>query len=296
MYRPLLILIAFSITLPTRAHQPVMDMAPRWSNGFGFQVRHEFYGSDTLMDGNSEIDNPLKLERYVRRTSFEGVYTFDRAKRVTFKIPYVEQDRIKNVGGKGIKQRNTGYGDLVLGVPLKRYRNMKANTSNFGVTPSIRIPTGNSSGNFPISDGSWDVGLSVAYSAEGFPLEAFQRLNLYQMYDLFYWHNSKGTNGNHEGDEFGLDINVGFKPYHNDNTNTGLFIMWDVTARYNGEPGARTLTTASGGQRIQTGPILVLYKDNIMFRSEYKYPVYENSSNVSNSRGHEINIGIGITF
>jgi hypothetical protein len=28
------------------AHQPVMDMAPRWDGGYGFQVRYESYGSD----------------------------------------------------------------------------------------------------------------------------------------------------------------------------------------------------------------------------------------------------------
>jgi hypothetical protein len=28
------------------AHQQVMDMAPRWSGGYGFQIRYESYGSD----------------------------------------------------------------------------------------------------------------------------------------------------------------------------------------------------------------------------------------------------------
>jgi hypothetical protein len=28
------------------AHQPVMDMAPRWSGGYGFQIRYESFGSD----------------------------------------------------------------------------------------------------------------------------------------------------------------------------------------------------------------------------------------------------------
>jgi len=27
------------------AHQPVMDMAPRWNGGYGFQVRYERFGS-----------------------------------------------------------------------------------------------------------------------------------------------------------------------------------------------------------------------------------------------------------
>lgn len=278
------------------AHQPVMDMAPRWEDGYGFQIRHEYFGSDTLLDGDSEVSNPLGLERNVHTTWFEGVYTFEPSARVTFKLPYVDQERVKNISGVGVKQQNEGLGDLILGVPLKHYRNEKRNTSNFGITPSIRIPTGSTSGDFPISDGSWDLGLSVSYSAEGYPFESYPALKIYQLYDLFYWHNTEGKNGMHEGDEIGFDMNLGLHPYHDDTTNTGLFVILDVSARYHDDPSSETLTTASGGSRVHTGPVLVLYRDNIMFRTEYKMPIYENTSNVSNSRGKEFNIGIGITF
>ena len=37
----------------TFCHQPVMDMAPRWSGGYGFQVRYESFGSD------QQINNEL---------------------------------------------------------------------------------------------------------------------------------------------------------------------------------------------------------------------------------------------
>jgi hypothetical protein len=50
------------------AHQPVMDMAPRWKGGYGFQVRQELRFSDTLLDGASEIDNPLGRKRRVNTT------------------------------------------------------------------------------------------------------------------------------------------------------------------------------------------------------------------------------------
>ena len=278
------------------AHQPVMDMAPRWEDGYGLQIRHEYYGSDELLDGDSEIANPLGLERFVNKTWLEGVYTFDRSKRVTFKLPYVHQRRIKNIGGIGIKQRNSGLGDMIIGLPFKFYTNLGANTSNYGVTPSIRIPTGETSGDFPISDGSWDVGLSVSYNSEGFPFGTEKHLKIYQLYDLFYWYNSEGKNDMREGNELGLDVNIGLHPYHDDQINAGMFVMWDVTARYSGSPSSANLTTANGGKRIQTGPVLVLYKDNIMFRGEYKYPLYENTNSISNSRGHEFSIGIGVTF
>ena len=72
--------------------------------------------------------------------------------------------------------------------------------------------------------------------------------------------------------------------------------MWDITARYNDDPSNETLTTTSHGQRLQMGPVLVLYKDNLMFRAEYKHLFYEETSSIGNSRGSELSIGIGITF
>ena len=100
----------------------------------------------------------------------------------------------------------------------------------------------------------------------------------------------------HEGDELGLDINLGYHPYHSNESNSGVFVMWDVAARYNDDPNNTTLTKATGGQRLQMGPVLVLYKDNLMFRAEYKHLMYEKTSGISNSRGSEIFIGLGITF
>ncbi len=290
MKKTLLILSGLMLLSVTtaQAHQPVMDMAPRWEDGYGFQIRHEFYGSDTLMDGDSEIANPLNLERFVHKTWLEGVYTFDRSKRITFKIPYINQDRTKNIGGAGVKQSNEGIGDLIVGVPLKHYQNKGAFTHNFGFTPSLRLPTGSSSGAFPISDGSTDLGLSFSYSGES--------PKFYSLVDVFAWLNTEGDRNMRAGNTYGMDLNLGYHPYHDDDTNSGLFIMWDVTARYNDKPSAANLTTASGGKRIHTGPLLVLYKDNIMFRTEYKHPVYENTRSISNSRGSEFNIGIGITF
>ena len=288
MYKLFVFMLLSLCSLSVSAHQPVMDMAPRWNDGYGFQLRYEHYGSDDLMDGDSEISNPLGLERFVDTLWLEGVYTFDRSIRVTFKLPYVDQRRVKNIGGVGARQSNTGLGDLILGLPLKHYRNKMAFTDNFSFTPSVRLPTGNSSGNFPISDGSVDLGLSFSYSSE--------TPKYYTLFDLFYWLNTEGENGMHEGDELGLDINLGYHPYHDNDTDSGIFTMWDVTARYNDDPKSGTLTKASGGQRLQMGPVLVLYKDNIMFRAEYKHLLYEKTSGISNSRGSEIIISLGITF
>jgi len=268
------------------AHQPVMDMAPRWEKGWGFQVRHEYRYSDELILKDDVLSNPLGLERKVNTTWLESVYTFDRSKRVTVKVPWVDQKRVVSKNGVAQKQRSSGLGDLILGVPLKSYSNRGGFTNNFGFTPSLRIPTGKTNGDYPISDGSVDVGLSFSYSGES--------SKFYQLYDLFYWINNKGNRNQHEGNQVGLDINWGWHPYHDNETDSGMFIMTDISARY--KDSGTTIAGSSPGTRVSLGPVLVLYKGNMMFRAEYKIPVYEYALEQYVSYGNEVNVGIGWAF
>ncbi len=276
------------VALPASAHQPVMDMAPRWADGFGFQLRHEHYGSDERKRGSDSIDNPLGIGRFVDTTWIEGVYTFDRSLRATIKVPYIDQLRIATINGSSVRQQNQGIGDVVLGLPLKRYKNQGATTQNWGLTPSIRIPTGTSSGDFPNSDGSWDIGLSVSYSWEN-PF-------IYQLYDLYYWHQGPGKRSMQTGDSWGLDVNVGLHPWHDNDENTGLFALWDVSVRHDDAPNAQNLTTASGGDRVQTGPVLVYYRDSFMVRAEFKLLAYERVDGLGTSRGNEFSLAVGFAF
>ncbi len=282
-------LALFQLSSPTYSYadQPVMNEAPRWAGGYGFQFRHESYGSDELLRDDSEIDNPLGLSRYVEETWFEGVYTFDRSKRVTFKLPYVKQRRRVASGDSSEQQKNEGLGDLVLGVPLKLYENKGAFTHSFSITPSLRLPTGKTSGDFPISNGSWDYGVSLSYSSED--------TRWSQLYDIFYWRDSDGKHGRRDGDEAGLNIDWGYRVYTNDPLNIGATLMLDISARYN-ERGDSLTTGASGGTRIHTGPIFAIFKDNIIFRVEYKFPAYEDTIGTSLCRGQELNVGIGAAF
>lgn len=209
-----LLLVASSAV---HAHQPVMDMAPRWADGYGFQVRVEDFNDQTI-------------------TWLEGVYTFDKSIRATFKLPHVDGE----------------FGDLILGLPLKKYTNAGARTSNWSVTPSVQLPTG--------SQGEWDAGLSLSYSSE--------TPKYYQLFDLYSW-----------GDRTGLDINVGLSfP----GEGGGKFLMWDVS-----------LLTSDYGDRIQSGPVFVYFKKNMMFRAEYKALVYEHDSDWS---GGFVNVGIGFVY
>ena len=188
------------------AHQPVMDMAPRWNGGYGFQTRAEHANSETT-------------------TWVEGVYTFKPAVRMTLKVPYSDGS----------------VGDAIFAVPLKRYTNRGGFTANWGLTPSVRMPTGG--GN------DWDAGLSLSYSSE--------TSSVYQFYDLYAL-----------GDQTGIDINAGL--VHADGEGSSWFTLWDVS-----------MLDSDSGQRVLTGPVLVYFKRNFILRAEYKAAAYDNDDDWS---------------
>ena len=101
-------------------------------------------------------------------------------------------------------------------------------------------------------------------------------------------------NGNQRGNELGLDVNLGWHPYHKNLTNTGLFVLIDLSLR--SEARGRDLKGVTGGKRASAGPVLVYYRQGMMIRAEYKYPFYEDVKDTQLSRGPELNIGIGFVF
>jgi hypothetical protein len=127
-------------------------------------------------------------------------------------------------------------GDAILAMPIKRYKNDGASTSNWGLTPSVRMPTGGGS--------DWDAGLSLSYSAES--------KDYYQLYDVYRL-----------GDTTGIDINAGMS--HADGKGSSWFTLWDITAR-----------DSDSGQYLLSGPVLVYFKGNVIVRGEYKFAVHDN--------------------
>ena len=205
------------------AHQPVMDMAPRWSGGYGFQIRNEF---------SPDVSSTNWLE---------GVYTRSREKRITFKIPLED--------GKTLRSP-------IIALPLKKYQNHSGYTENWGITPQVKIPI----------EGKGGTGLSISYSSED--------PSFYQMYDFFGWRSSIGE------PSYGFDGNIGLHPIHRNETNSGIFTMWDISLRKSDR-----MTS------IHSGPVLVGYRKNMMARIEFKLPIKGNKSALP-----ILNSGIGFVF
>ncbi|MGB5324163.1 MAG: hypothetical protein WBN40_01895 [Pseudomonadales bacterium] len=218
MKGPVLLLLCIALPWQLAAHQPVMDMAPRWSGGYGIQTRVEHANSAS-------------------KTWLEGVYTFKPAVRMTLKVPYQSGD----------------IGDSIFAVPLKRYRNEGAFTSNWSITPSVKAPTGGGS--------SWETGAGISYSSES--------KSLYQLYDLYTL-----------GSTNGLDINVGW--VFADGAGSSWFTLWDVSA-----------VDSPAGQRLLSGPVLVYFHQNIIWRAEYKFEVRDDDEQWD---GDFLSFGIGMVF
>ena len=181
---------------------------------------------------------------------------------------------LKNiVDAASIKSKHSGIFDLILGIPLKKYFNMERSTINVGITPQVQLATGKLS---EIRSSYTGYGLSLSYSAED-PI-------IYQLYDMFGWINNDGSKF------LGLDVNLGWHPFHNNQKNQGLFIMWDVSGRIKlNRDDSRT-------QSLFIGPQFVVYKKNVMARGVLKYPVYENRDSHKIATGIIFQTGIGFVF
>mgnify|MGYP000897789518 CR=1 FL=1 len=70
-----------------QADQPIMNMMPRWDGGYGFQVRTEHIHRDDLKQGSDVVASGFTED--ITKLHLEGVYTWDRSIRLTFKLPYV---------------------------------------------------------------------------------------------------------------------------------------------------------------------------------------------------------------
>ena len=278
--------LLWALAAPAAAHQPVMDMAPRWEDGFGFQVRHEWRHADDVIDRGGKAPNPDGGERRVHTTWFEGIYTFQREVRATFKIPYVDQERDASLDGRIVRQSGRGIGDAIFALPLRKYWNLEKSTMNVGLTPQLRVPTGSTSDSYPVGDGSWDMGLSASFSSESF--------TWYTLLDVFYWNNTPGSSGIHRGNELGVDLNLGYHVFHDPTRNLGGFVMLDAEARYESRGNDTAGTT--GGHRVTVGPVLVGYWQNWMLRGEMKIPLRERAFDTQLSRGVLFNVGLGVTF
>ena len=108
------LLLVMGLALNARADQPIMNMMPRWDGGYGIQVLAETIHRSDLKQGKEVLARGHREE--IQQLHLQGVYTWDRAIRLTFKLPYVTEARreIPGAGSSKTIEHDKGWGDLTL--------------------------------------------------------------------------------------------------------------------------------------------------------------------------------------
>lgn len=284
---PLLVMLIPSLTW---AHQPVMDMAPRWSGGSGLQVRFDRTNLDRLLVHGNRAEGPDGLGTSVSTTWIEGVYTFRRSVRVTFKQPIHSVTRREMRDGRLETLGASGLGDLEITAPIKKYANYPTRTWNLGFNPSVILPTGSTSGKVPLGRGTVDYKLSVSFAREA--------PDSFLLMDLWGKLHTEGADGKTKGNILGFDFNGGFMPYSDSAREMTVLLMAGTHVR---QFGRDSLTEGlrdpnSGGLELDAGPIFVLNHRNLSFRAEVLFPVVQNLNGTQFARGPTLQAGVGIVF
>jgi hypothetical protein len=265
-----LLFLFIGITSVSLADQPIMNMMPRWDGGYGVQVLAETLhrsdlkqGKDVVAEGHSED---------IRQLHLQGVYTWDRSIRLTFKLPYVTDARreVPGEGGTKTVERDSGWGDLTLALPLKNYFNLDQRSGNWSLTPQVRVPLGKKDSGYSAAKRVWGSGLSLGYETE-----------------TYHWFFATGVTGwifeSPEPAEWSTSIDLGW------NAQDDLQVLWESDFKWNDE-GAFTLAA---------GPALYWrYSDRIHTRIEWKHDFV---SQVSRNRqkygnGDRLSLGVGFVY
>lgn len=261
-------LLIFLIMPIIYSDQPIMNMMPRWDNGYGWQILYESYKHEDLYRGDQIIRKGW--DETVNQIHIQGVYTWDRSIRITAKLPIVlDARREQLVDGNKIIQNDKGLGDLTLALPLKKYFNLLKRTGSWTFAPQLRIPL-NSRDNYNVWDHAFGRGVYLGYETE--------TRNWFFSTGGSYWIFDKG-----EPSYQHYNFDLGW------NAKDNMQILWENDFHYQDD----------GKEFISAGPALYYRQsDNTHYRLEYKHSYkYSTANNKSDHiGGNRFNIGVGFVY
>lgn len=252
------------------ADQPIMNMMPRWDGGYGLQLLADHIHRSDLKQGNDVIASGFSED--IVRLHLEGVYTWDRSIRFTFKLPYTVDARREVLGDNGEKiiERDSGIGDLTLALPLKHYFNLNARSGNWTLAPQVRVPLDEKSDDYEVADRVWGAGIWAGYETE--------------TYDWFFatgmgfWHFEGG-----EPAEWTYNLDLGW------NARDHLQILWESDLEWDDE----------NAFSLAAGPAIYFrWSDVVHSRIEWKHDFISEVSDATpdHGNGDHLRVGIGFVF
>ena len=262
--------VVASSVLIVSADEPIMNMMPRWDNGWGLQLIDEFRHEEDLRLGNRTAYSGFTED--VHLLHFQGVYTWDRSVRLTYKIPYVLDARREVPNGLGGKQveHDNGIGDASLALPLKKYFNLDGRSGSWGFKPMLRVPLAGED-NYEIYDNEWGGGLGLSYDFETFRF-AFLSSASFRLFE-----NEKPT-------ETKLSLDLGYKFYP---MGTNSQILWETDFLY----------MDNGTRKILAGPAFYWnFNDAIHMRFEWKHDFYNHQGRLDHANGDRFLLSLGVVY
>ena len=264
------VLIICALIMNTWADQPIMNMMPRWSGGYGFQVIEEFRHERDLLLKDDTVGKGLSENVHILH--IEGVYTWERWLRLTAKLPYTlyAEREIFNSQGAVEKQTDRGIGDLTLALPLKKYFNLNGRSGSWTLAPQLRIPLAEQD-EYSVADGLWATGLYLGYETE-----------------TAKWFISTGTSlwafEEEKPLEVGLNLDLGRNIFAFDSSGQ---ILWETDLQWSDDHS----------YLLKAG-IAFYWKftDTIHSRIEWKHDFLDYTTALDHGNGDTIKCGIGFVY
>ncbi len=266
--RALWVLLLSGILL--KADDPIMNMMPRWDDGWGFQFIEEYrHESDLLLGDRKAYPNFVED---VHLLHFETVYTWDKSIRVTAKFPWVLDARREMPDGSGGKkvEHDNGIGDATLSLPLKKYFNLDGKSGSWTFKPMVRLPFAGD-GDYEVYDGQWGNGVGLAYE-----------------FETAKWHVHVSTSGwVYHGDEpfeshSSLDLGYNFEA-----RGTNGSIYWETDFHWEDD----------GSETLYAGPALYWnVNDTVHWKLEWKHDFHDRQGVLDHGNGDTFKFSLGFVF
>jgi len=252
------------------ADEPIMNMMPRWDNGWGLQLIDEYCREGDLLLGDETAYSGFTED--VHLLHFQGVYTWDRSIRLTYKLPYVlgaRREMPDGLGGKYVEHDN-GIGDATLALPLKKYFNLDGRSGSWTLKPMLCVPLAGED-NYEIYDNKWGGGLGLGYE--------FETHRLAFVSSASYW--------DFEGDkpsETGFSLDLGYKFYP---LETNSQILWETDFLYKD----------NGTETLLAGPAFYWnFNDTTHMRLEWKHDFHDRQGTLDHGNGDRFLLSLGMVF
>ena len=250
------------------ADEPIMNMMPRWKGGWGIQTIFEHRTERDLLLGERIANKGFGEE--VNIIHLEGVYTWEKAIRLTAKLPYVINARREMPAALGGTQYDKGIGDLTLALPLKKYFNLDGRSGSWSFKPMLRVPLSGED-EYEVYDNEWGTGLGLSYE-----------------FETFRWFFFMGTSGwiYHDNEPFeshsSLDVGYNFEALGSNGS-----ILWETDFHYEDD----------GSETLLAGPAFYWNIDDLKhLRLEWKHDFHDRQGVLDHGNGDTFKLSIGWVY